>query len=184
MKRAETVQSRWSAVRQVVLGELALIAAAGWCWSAVAQTSATLQIGGVVLGVSRIVVDPQAGHDSLSLAQGVNSAVVANVTEQSNSATGYDVKLTSLNAQTLGTSTPVLKGAAGATNAIAYSLSYGAPGREASVSLDTQGSASVTQATAKTPAAGAAKNIKVTVPQGAYSPDTYSDTLILTIASK
>ena len=184
MNRVRPGRNRWSAASPAALGVLALTVVIGWVQPTAAQSSASLRIGGVVLGVNRITIDPQPGHDSLNLAQGVQGATVASVTEQSNSATGYDVKLTSLNARASGVGTPLLKRSASATNVIAYAIAYGAAGQETPVLLDVQGTASVTQARAKTGAAGAAKNIKVTVPQGAPAPDAYSDTLVLTIASK
>jgi hypothetical protein len=183
VKSAKTSMGRLRIAGPGVLGMLVLLSCA-WPGPVVAQSSASLRIGGVVHGAGQITIQPQAGHDRLDLANGVDSAVVATVTEKSNSATSYDLKLTSLNARSSGVAKALLKETAGATNVVAYAIAYGAPGQETPVSLDSQGTARVGQINAKTSEGGTIRNIKVTVGQGAYAPDAYSDMLILTIASK
>lgn len=134
--------------------------------------------------VKKIAVIPQPAHDTLDLETGVKDALVGVVQEQSNAPSGYVVTLTSANARTAGSSTPILAGAANPAQSIAYSIAYGLPGQEQSVQLNSAGAGVVTEAAGKTPRDGVSKNLRVTVPAGDHAADSYSDTLVLTLAAK
>jgi hypothetical protein len=102
--------------------------------------------------------------------------VVANATEKSNDKIGYTVTLNSLNAGS--TAQAFLKGAAGNTDTVNYSMKYNGT----AVTL-ASGSAVVTSSAVKTVSAGVVKALSVTIPASWVNTDTYSDTLTLTITA-
>lgn len=153
------------------------VALIGTALTSLAQSSANLTIRGTVANNTSIAVAEQAGYNALPIEAGCVDQTVANVTEKSNSRTGYAVVLSSLNAGT--GSQAFLKGVtAGNTDTVNYSIKY----QGVSVSLSS-GEAEVTTATARTPQAGVTKTLAVTVPASWVNTDTYSDTLTLTIAA-
>ena len=138
--------------------------------------SATLTISGAVPGINDITIASQSGHNALDLVAGESAKVVGIATETSNRHLGYKVTLSSANAGT--GSQAKLKGVSANTDVVNYSIKYNG----AAVTL-VSGSAEVTATTARTPAAGVAKNIAVTFAGSWLAADTYSDTLTLTIAA-
>lgn len=145
-----------------------------------AATTGTLTLTGTVPAVLSITVTPQPAASALDLSQTVTNVSVASVNELSNRKPGYTVTLQSANA---GSGTAFFFKSADVTNTdtLAYTLTYGG----SPVSL-VSGSALITDATAKTAAAGVTKNLAISY-NGAASflnQDTYSDTLTFTITAK
>ena len=141
-----------------------------------AQTSGNITISGTVANVTTITVASQAGYNALPIAAGCVDQVVANATEKSNDKIGYTVTLSSLNAGS--TAQAFLKGAAGNTDTVNYSMKYNGT----AVTL-TSGSAVVTSSAVRTVSAGVVKALSVTIPASWVNTDTYSDTLTLTITA-
>lgn len=153
------------------------VALIGTALTSLAQSSANLTLTGKVEDNTSIAVVAQAGYSALPIEAGCVDQTVANVTEKSNSRTGYHVTLSSLNAGT--GSQAFLKGAsAGNTDTVNYAIKY----QGVSVTLSS-GAARVTTATARTAQAGVTKTLAVTVPASWVNTDTYNDTLTLTIAA-
>jgi spore coat protein U-like protein len=138
-----------------------------------AGTTGQLTISGSVpLNIS-IAVAPTSSATNLPLSTGTGSTplTVANVTEISNSHSGYSVALSSANAG-------VLKEASGSSS-LAYSLTYG----NATISF-TNGSAVITNTKGQTSSSGTVNALAISFQSGSSLPaDTYSDTLTFTIAA-
>ena len=145
-----------------------------------AATTGTLTLTGTVPAVLDISVTAQPAASTLDLSATISGVSVASVTERSNRKPGYTVTLHSVNA---GSGTTFLFKSADVTNtdSLAYTLTYGG----SPVTL-VSGSALITDATAKTPAAGVTKDLQISY-NGAASflnQDSYSDTLTFTITAK
>lgn len=143
-------------------------------------TTGTLVLQGTVPGILEITVSALPAASSLALETTQANLAVANVTERSNRKAGYTVTLQSANA---GAGNAFFFKSADAANldTLAYTLAYdGSP-----VSL-VAGTALITDASAKTPAAGVVKSLAVSF-NGAASylnEDSYADTLTFTITAK
>ena len=147
------------------------------------QATASIKIGGAVLPIKQLTLQPQPGYNALELTLGSRRAVVAVVKEKSNAPGGYTVTLTSANARATNGRTPLLQGLGNSTNSIRYTIAYGRAGGERRVNLGAGAAAVVTRSSVKSPLTGVNKNLLVTIPAGTYSPDTYADTLTLTLAN-
>jgi hypothetical protein len=159
-----------------ILAVVAMIAVALPGFSA---TTGTLLLQGTVPGILEISVAALPAA-SAHLTANRASLPVANVTERSNRKAGYTVTLQSANA---GAGNAFFFKSADLLNldTLAYTLSYdGAP-----VSL-VAGTALVTDASAKTPAAGVAKGLAISYSGAAsyLNEDAYADTLTFTITAK
>ncbi len=145
-----------------------------------AATTGTLSLQGTVAGVLDIAVAPQPEASALDLSVNQANLLVANVTEKSNRKAGYTVTLTSQNA---GAGSAFFFKSADAANAdtLAYTLAYNG----AAVNL-VAGTALITDAGAKTPAAGVTKDLRISYNGAAafMNEDTYADTLTFTITAK
>ena len=146
-----------------------------------AQTSGTLTIQGTVASVVSIAVATVSGYNTLDIANGVTAQTVANITEKCNHKPGYTVTMTSQNAGASGGSLfldDISSGGSG-NDTVPYSLTYnGSPVTFAS------GSATLTDASGKTPQAGTSKALAVTIAGTWVNAATYSDTLTFTISGK
>jgi hypothetical protein len=143
-------------------------------------TTGTLLLQGTVPGILEITVSALPAASSLALETTQTNLAVANVTERSNRKAGYTVTLQSANA---GAGNAFFFKSADPTNldTLAYTLAYGG----SPVNL-VAGTALITDASAKTPAAGVAKSLAVSF-SGAASylgEDSYADTLTFTITAK
>lgn len=155
------------------------IAALLACSPVFANTTATLIIQGTVPGVLDISVAADSVSRSLDLSAN-GTFTIASVTERSNKRAGYTVTLTSENAAASASGMPVLKSSdATNTDSVPYMLTYGA----ATVALS-GGSAVISDAATKTPAAGISKPLGISYVGQFLFEDTYSDTLTFTIAAK
>ncbi len=152
--------------------------------SQLGTSSSSLVIGGVVPRTVQLTVIPRAGNNQLNIIAGEQDVTVAVVNEKSNSPGGFTVTLTSQNATAGQGNTSILCGLRDRSNQIRYSLKYGPAGQESEIRLN-QGRALVTHYEKKTGPEGITKVLKVTVPPVTVAqPDTYQDTLILTLTSK
>lgn len=149
-----------------------------------AANQGTLVISGRVEPVEQIVVAPQASSSSLDLTRGEKDKLVATVTERSNAALGYNVTIRSANASTAGSVQPFLKGTAQGAGATAQTVPYTLRYNGEVVQLTSSGEAIITSASGKTKAAGALKNVQISLPSAWVAADTYNDTLIFTLANK
>jgi hypothetical protein len=143
-------------------------------------TTGTLLLQGTVPGILEITVSALPAASALDLSANAANLAVASVTERSNRKAGYTVTLQSANA---GAGNAFFFKSADVANpdTLAYTLSYdGVP-----VSL-VAGSALVTDASAKTAAAGVVKGLSISYSGAAsyLNEDTYADTLTFTIAAK
>jgi hypothetical protein len=145
-----------------------------------AATTGTLNMSGSVSGVLDISVTAQPAASALDLTVNQTNLLIATVTERSNWKTGYTVALQSANAGS-GTSFFFKSADVLNTDTLAYTLNYGG----SAVTL-VAGSALITDATAKTAAAGVTKNLQISY-NGAstfLNKDSYADTLTFTITAK
>jgi hypothetical protein len=156
--------------------------AIGWATvgALMAQSTASIVIGGKVSSIQQVTVSPQTGYDSLDLVKGANGQVVALVNERSNSGSGFKVYLRSANAQTTGASQAFLKGiTADKGEVIGYTVKYGGQ----AVQFATGGEALITNVAGRTGQSGQTKELAVTINGGTRSFDTYTDTLTLVLAN-
>ena len=142
-----------------------------------AATTGTITLSGLIAQSCNITVTPQTGYNALDLTASPANLNVAIVNEQCNDPKGYTVAVTTAN----GTTTGVLKGAiAGNPDTVSYTMTYNG----GAVTL-AGSSATVTDVTAKTAAAGVNKNLNIAYTGNAnLGADTYSDTLTFTITAK
>jgi hypothetical protein len=160
-----------------IVAVVALLVAAFPGFSA---TTGTLVLQGTVPGILEITVAPQPAASALDLTSNQTNLLAANVTERSNRKAGYTVTLQSANA---GAGNAFFFKSADPLNldTLAYTLSYdGAP-----VAL-AAGTALISDASAKTPAAGAVKGLAISYSGAAsyLNEDAYADTLTFTITAK
>ena len=139
-----------------------------------------ITISGSVPSNAVTTITPAAGYDSLDLGTDQSAGVnIASVNEKCNKAAGYTVTLQTAN----GTTTGVLVGAVDG-DTLNYDITYGG----AAVTL-VAGSATVTDASAKTGGQGVDKDLDISynadpVTGTFLAEDTYSDTLTLTLTAK
>jgi len=109
----------------------------------------------------------------------LTSSALATITESCNDAAGYTVNLTSTNAGT-GGSLLYMKGtSSGNTDQIDYTLIYNG----ATVSFAV-GTATLTNSSTATTSTGSAKTLTITTTPGSYRADSYTDTLVITLAAR
>jgi len=144
--------------------------------ASMAQLSGNITISGAVANNTSITVASQAGFNNLNITAGETDKLVAIATEKSNDRIGYTVTLTTANAPA--GAAAFLKGVAGNADTVPYTMKY-----NGTVVTLVAGSATVTSVIARTPQAGVAKNLTVTIPAVWVNTDTYSDTVTLTIAA-
>lgn len=157
--------------------------------SAFAATTGDVTVQGTVDPINEITVTAETGYNTLDLSTTQTDLKVATVLEKNNDADGYTVTLESANAKANTSSQARLKGAlAGNADVMNYSMKYGVAASEAAVTLSSavgsEGTATVTDATAPTASSGDSKNLLISYTGAWLKADTYSDTLTLTIASK
>jgi spore coat protein U-like protein len=155
----------------------ALALLAGAFGAADAATTGTITLQGTVAQSCNITVTPQTGYNALDLSTSPTSLNVATVNETCNDPKGYTVSMTTAN----GTTTGVLKGAiAGNPDTVTYNVTYN--GSAVTLAGST---ATVTNVTAKTAAAGVTKNLNIAYTGNSnLGADTYTDTLTFTITAK
>jgi len=156
-----------------------LILGVGVAIGAFAATSGNLTLTGTVAQNLSITVTPAAVASALDLTTAQNNLAVATITEVSNSHLGYTVTVSSANAVSASSSTPDFTSAT-SPDTLAYSLTYGG-----TPVAFTSGIATVTTATAKTPAGGVSNTLGLTYDGSTanLSAGTYSDTLTFTITA-
>jgi spore coat protein U-like protein len=159
---------------------LAVVAMAAVALPGFSATTGTLLLQGTVPGILEISVAALPAASALDLTANQANLPVANVTERSNRKAGYTVTLQSVNS---GAGNAFFFKSADLLNldTLAYTLSYdGAP-----VSL-VAGTALITDALAKTPAAGVVKGLAISYSGAAsyLNEDAYADTLTFTITAK
>jgi|AACY02.16.fsa_nt_gi hypothetical protein len=156
----------------------------GTATMAFAQTTAnaSITLQGVMEKKVAITVTGTGGYNALDMDASVTDLTVVTVNEYANVREGYTVTLSSRNAVDGGVAEPFFEGAV-AGETLAYSVKYGG----AAVTW-TGGSATITDASAKTPLAGTNKSLAISY--DAYAAgnnlgnDTYSDELTFTITAK
>lgn len=145
-----------------------------------AATTGTLVVQGTVPGILEITVSALPAASALDLTSNQVNLPVADVTERSNRKAGYTVTLQSANS---GAGNSFYLKSADPLNAdtLAYTLSYGG----SAVTL-VAGTATITDATAKTSAAGNVKSLTISYSGSAsfLNEDAYADTLTFTITAK
>ena len=144
-----------------------------------AATTGTLTLTGIVAASTNITVTPQTGYNTLDLNTTQTNFLVAVVNEQSNDHLGYTVTLASANLSGAGTQ-PFLKDSASG-DTLNYTLQY-----NGSSVVFAIGTATVTNASAKTPAAGVNNNLNIsyTGNSALSASNAYTDTLTFTIVAK
>lgn len=157
--------------------------------SAFAATTGDVTVQGTVDPINEITVTAETGYNTLDLSTTQTDLKVATVLEKNNDADGYTVTLESANAKANTSSQARLEAAlAGNADVMNYSMKYGVAAAEAAVTLSSavgsEGTATVTDATAPTASSGDSKNLLISYTGAWLKADTYSDTLTLTIASK
>jgi hypothetical protein len=156
---------------------LACIAAA----PVVAQETGSLTLQGTVPAILEITVTGTGNYNALDLTTDASNLVVATVNERTNSKTGYTVSVKSLNAEGAGSSQAFFAGSDVAnTDTLNYNISYGG----SAVTLDGSGLATVTDSAGKTLGTGENKDVAITYTGTFLNADTYTDTLVFTIATK
>jgi hypothetical protein len=141
--------------------------------SAANNNTVTITVNSTVAQDCAVTLDAGGTNETYNfpdLTAGANNVQVGTVTEKCNNSSGYKVTLTSANkSNLLGSSTG---------SKIAYTLTYGG----AAVNR-TSGSATVTNASAKTPTAGVINAVLNTFAGGFLVADTYADTLTFTMSA-
>lgn len=150
--------------------------------SALAQNSASVVIAGTVTHSAKITATATLPLSTTELVDGVTDKAMSTVNEKCNKHNGYTVTLRSVNAVAAPSSQAFLKGArVGNTDVINYSIKY----NSVSVTLDSEGKATVTDSSVKTSGSGEDKALAITIPSSQNpSDDLYADTLVLEIAAK
>jgi len=143
---------------------------------AFAQTVDTIVLNGTVPSVATVSIAAQAGFDALDLATTTGDQNVAIVTLTVTGAAGYTLTATTAN----GTNTGLLIGTATPGNTLAYTLKYGPTGTEGAVTV-AGGAMALDSTTAST--GGENRNILISWTGATLAPDSYTDTLTLTIAA-
>jgi len=147
----------------------------------VAQETGSLTLQGTVPAILEITVTGTGNYNALDLTTDANNLVVATVNERTNSKTGYTVTVKSLNAEAAASSQAFFAGNDVAnTDTLNYSVAYGG----AAVSLDGSGVATITDSSTKTLGTGEDNDVAITYTGGFLNADTYTDTLVFTIATK
>ena len=114
---------------------------------------------------------------AVTLGTVITNQQVASVNELSNKFGGYTLTMTSANSGKLV--------AAGITDTVTYSLTYGATSGSATAVTYVGGTATLsTPATKSTSISGVTNNMYISIPGTWYSAGTYTDTLTLTILGK
>lgn len=164
---------------------MTIVAALALIWIAaapvVAQETGSLTLQGTVPEILEITVTGTGNYNSLDLTTDANSLVVATVNERTNSKTGYTVTVKSLNAEGAGSNQAFFAGNDPVnTDTLNYGISYGG----SAVTLDGSGLATVTDSAGKTPGTGQNNDVAITYTGAFLNADTYTDTLVFTIATK
>jgi spore coat protein U-like protein len=156
------------------IATLLLLAAPGMV---LAAGSGTVALSGAVALSCNVTLNGGSSVTVNNLAVGtaVTEQTIANVVEQCNKATGYDIVITTAN----GTgSTPQLTGATSG-EALSYSLKYDGD----SLSFGSK-AAKVSYASRTTGSGSSSKPLKISFPAKDLAADTYTDTLTVTISAR
>jgi hypothetical protein len=138
--------------------------------------SAFLTLSGTVTRTVSLTLTPLNNYSSLDLASGERDKAVAVINERCNERAGYQVILSSTRPSASG-QLVLTPGNPANLDAVPYTLKYGG----APVLLQ-KGRALLSKAASRTPAGGTNTILSVTIaPPAALAPDSYSDTLRITI---
>jgi hypothetical protein len=143
--------------------------------AAFAANNAILNLSGTIPGVLNIDCVAEAAATTLDLSTDQTDLLIGTVTEKCNRKAGYTVTLTTTNGAKF-------KSADVANTAtLSYTLKYGGVGV-----VFVAGSATVTDAGAKTPQAGTPKTVSITYSGSTWDAgeDTYTDSLTFVITAK
>lgn len=139
--------------------------------TAFAVSTGTLTISGTVVAINDIVITP-VNNTTLNIIGGETDRKVADVSETSNSSTGYKILMSSLN------SSKLVNGSA-ATKSTAYKVSY-QNGTYVSLTSSDQ----VVKTTSTSELVTDSSSVRVNVTAYATAPaGTYSDTITISIAA-
>lgn len=139
-----------------------------------AASTGDLTISGVVAPINDIVITPKAAATALNILAGETAKSVADVSETSNSATGYKISMRSANGGSLNnTSSPTVK-------KTAYTVAYAGSSTYVSLTTVDQVVKSVSSSSLVTNSSDVSVNVTAfgTAPAG-----TYQDIITISIAS-
>ncbi len=150
-----------------------------------AATSGTVSLTGDLADRLELFVTEEPGYNHLDLAVNATDVLIATIRERSNNKRGYTVILESANAVADSVNVARFKGALGNPDRLSYSIRYGGKGVTLGGAVGT-GRAIVTDSNSKTTGQGLLRNLAISYSGGSVflAPDTYSDTIRVTIADK
>jgi spore coat protein U-like protein len=140
---------------------------------AFAASTGNLDLSGTVAAACDVTVSPVPIASNLPLSSTQVDLLVGSVSETCNDANGYTLTAQSSNSS-------ALLPAGGGTDSVPYTFRY-----DGTIRSLTGGAAEVTNVSAPTGAAGVSKSIQLSYANpGFIAADTYTDTIVFTIAAK